>query len=153
MRASACAVLASACSLVFTSAFASATYDCAVTPLSRSSWMPQNYKIEFDRGFVQAKVVDTVMDRIETAIVRHRSPRSLVLTWDAAMHNPVDDDINGDAVGSRRFRVVLNVDNLKMSVVVAPSHSVNKLVRGAGRCYRVQSRRYSPYPLYIQGQI
>lgn len=140
MKKLACGILASV-SLLMPAGFAfGGTFDCEVTPLTRSGWMPQQLKFHFDRSFARAFVEDKLTGLSANAAVSRHSRMSVVLSW-TVPRQPVSIVPHRVPQGTQPpqpFRALMNLDNLKLSVVVAPQGHGQTLIRGAGSCKRLQ---------------
>ena len=158
MRASACAVFAAAFSFLAAEAFASASFDCEVTPLSPADELPKRLLFHFDRGFARARIEDKRAGRDETVHVSRYSLTSVVLNWTAPagaarLPSTVHPERTARLQKERPFRVVMNLDNLKMSVLVQPEHPGGTLIRGAGVCTRFSPNEKNASAQWIVGSI
>ncbi|MFW8592839.1 hypothetical protein ACOHWE_01410 [Cribrihabitans neustonicus] len=104
-------------------------YYCSAYPLSGTGWIPAEFVIEFMEHRNAARVSDTAFSATVPGRVIRRSETSLEVSWSAA-HAPV-----GSEPGAvRRFRALLNMANMKMTIKAMREEGMIRLSRGAGRC-------------------
>lgn len=143
--------LAAALTLTAGASLGSESFDCEVTPLTRSSWMPEQILFHFNRSYVNAQVEDKLSGRSETADVSRFSLMSVVLTWTEpaeAARSPRKEHPEWAAppLPARLFRVVMNLENLKVSVQVGAERAGSGLIRGAGGCTRLPGNETAARP-------
>lgn len=135
MRLLKCGVWALSC--LIASPLAADIYRCTVTPFSDARWMPKEFLFRFNATRTQAEILNEDLARLSNVGVKRHSTSSLVMTWTKGITSPGGD---GPAAEDR-FRVVLNIDNLKVSVQVSEASDMGKLIRGAGGCEMVEQSK------------
>lgn len=121
---------------------ASETYFCSFTPLSKSAWVPPQVAMRLSDNRKSAQVwaiEETPPIAVEMA---QRSDISYLLDWTASSHTMVAEKSDGgrnliaDGEESQdRYRVILNVENMKVSLqVLSDATSDAQSSRGAGTC-------------------
>lgn len=135
MRLLKCGVWALSC--LIASPLAADIYRCTVTPFSDASWMPKEFLFRFNSTRTQAEILDKDLASLTNIGVRRHSVSSLVMTWTKGITAPGGD---GPAA-EERYRVVLNIDNLKVSVQMSEASDAGSLIRGAGDCLMAEQSK------------
>lgn len=142
-------VLALALASGYASPLAAKIYRCSVAPFSDDSKIPRQLLFRFNKPLTQAEILDKDLANLSSIGVKRYSANSVVMSWTMGIRVP-----SGRAnFHADRFRVIFNIENLKMSVQVAEVGDDNKWIRGAGRCQLVQPRPLSPTYQQIAGVI
>ncbi|MEP1328036.1 hypothetical protein [Pseudophaeobacter sp.] len=121
--------------MAWTTAEASETYLCRIVPLSKSSLVPSQVAMELFDGRKSARVWDGSEGVAVPVELEKRSENSYLLDW--TVRPAVLEKMPGMA--GERFQVILNLQNLKVSVLVLSRLEMGTLSpRGVGRCSRIR---------------
>lgn len=141
--------LALALASAYASPLAAHIYRCSIAPFSDDSRMPRQLLFRFNKPLTQAEILDKDLANLTSIGVKRHSANSVVMTWTMSILAPAGSASSHE----ERFRVVFNVDNLKVSVQVAEVGKDNKWIRGAGRCQLEKPRLLPPTYRQIAGVI
>ncbi|NVK16843.1 MAG: hypothetical protein HWE35_21940 [Rhodobacteraceae bacterium] len=120
--------------LVFTLAgagvMAGPRFQCSLTPISGTAWIPRDVSFHFSDDFKTAEITDMAFGVPVMAKVERYSETSFALNW--ALPRLA---VAGHAgLPGPRFRAVLNTSNLKISLQAVRKGKDEVLPRGSGKC-------------------
>ncbi|WP_027244072.1 hypothetical protein [Leisingera daeponensis] len=126
---------------------ADSSFRCNLEPISGDAWVPSKIAIDFFDDFNTAQITDAAFGVSVPAKVVKRSGSSYVLSWSLPGLAVLME--SGEA--EPRFRAVLNMSNLKMSIQSIRLEEGTTLPRGSGSCERVDSLSLlAQYQVYLQ---
>ncbi len=116
-------------------AFASETFVCSFHALSKASWIPPRVAMQFSEHRETARIWASNEGTPISAVLQKRSDSSYLLDWTV----PRTAVAKATSLSADRYRVILNVDNLKVSLqVLAKKSAVAPSSRGVGSCIMVE---------------
>ncbi len=124
-----------ACVFIFGANIAVAeTFSCTLEPVTKSGWIPARVLVQFLEGHEMARIRASAEGGAAPAVMKRRSDSSYLLDWTpsrALMAKATE-------LSSDRYRAVLNLGNLKVSLQVLTENMPGTLSpRGAGTCIRI----------------
>jgi hypothetical protein len=112
-------------------AFASETFLCTFQSLSKDAWIPPKVSMQFSEHRETARIWASDEGAPVSANLEKRSDSSYLLDWTV----PRTVVAKATSLSANRYRVILNVDNLKVSLqVLAKKSAVAPSSRGVGSC-------------------
>lgn len=142
-----CGYVALFLTLAGATAAAGASFRCNLKPISGDTWVPSRIAIEFSDDFTAAQITDAAFGVSVPAKVVRRSRTSYALSWSLPGLAVLME--SGEA--EPRFRAVLNMANLKMSIQSIRLEEGMLLPRGSGSCERLESlSQLAQYQAYLQ---
>ena len=115
--------------------FASETFSCTFQSLSKDAWVPPKVSMQFSEHRKTARIWASGEGAPVSTNLEKRSDSSYLLDWTV----PREIVAKATSLSADRYRVILNVDNLKVSLqVLAKKSAVAPSSRGIGTCIMVE---------------
>lgn len=118
------------------SASASDTFRCSLTPLNQIGWIPEQVSVHFLEGRASAVIHTSEEGSTVHAVLKQRSKETYMMDWTPSPALAA----KATELSSERYRAILNLGNLKVSLqILSDIFPGAWSPRGAGTCVRLDS--------------